>query len=114
LRYLLKAMEKIEEALIKMGYRKLKSNIWAKPVAFHLFFFETDKMLWSNFFKGKDEGSICIWNTEIYKEKDWEINGKSPFLLFLKYTEQCTKIDVRSVDSEFKFLTEEEMYKLIL
>jgi hypothetical protein len=44
-------MEKIEEALTKMEYRKLKNNVWAKPVTFHLFLFEMDKKLWTNFFQ---------------------------------------------------------------
>jgi hypothetical protein len=101
-----------EEILTKMGYRQLREDVWAKPVAFHLFLFEMDKMLWTNFFKGAKDGSICVWNTETYKEKDWEVDGKSPFLLFLKYTEQCTKIDVRNVDSEFEFLTVGEFANL--
>lgn len=108
-------MEKIEKCLIQMGYRKLKHDVWAKPVAFHLFFFEMDKMLWTNFFKGKDN-AMCIWNSETYKEDDWKINDNDPpnFLSFLKYTEQYTRIDVRGEDSQFEFLTDEEMYKLIL
>jgi len=96
-----------------MGYRELKNGIWAKPVAFHLFFFEMDKMLWTNFFKGADN-TMCVWNTETYKEKDWEVDGKEEFLLFLKYTEQYTKTDTRNVDSEFEFLTDEELYKIIM
>jgi len=107
-------MENLERELIKMGYRQLRKDVWAKPVAFHLFLFEMDKMLWTNFFKGAKDGSFNIWNSEKYKEKDWEVDGKSSFLLFLKYTEQYTKIDVRNVDSEFEFMTEEELYKLIL
>lgn len=108
--------EQIERSLMKMGYRKLsRPGVWAKPVAFCLFLFEMDKMLWTNFFKGNDN-SFQIWNTETYKKEDWEVEGKEEeeFLLFLKYTEQYTRIDVRNVDSEFEFLTEEEMYKLIL
>lgn len=96
-----------------MGYRQLRKGVWAKPVAFHLFFFETDKMLWTNFFKGAND-TMLVWNTETYKEKDWEVDGKPNFLLFLKYTEQYTRIDTRNVDSEFEFMTEEELYKLIL
>lgn len=97
-----------------MGYRHLvRKNVWAKPVAFHLFLFEMDKMLWTNFFKAAS-GQMCIWNTETYVEKNWELEGKSSFLLFLKYTEQYTRIDTRNVDSEFEFMTEEELYKLIL
>jgi len=104
----------IETDLIKMGYRQLRKDVWAKPVAFHLFLFEMDKMLWTNFFKGPKDGDFNIWNSEKYKEKDWEVDGKSSFLLFLKYTEQYTKIDVRNVDSEFEFMTDEKLYKLIL
>lgn len=107
-------MENFERELIKMGYRQLRKDVWAKPVAFHLFMFETDKMLWTNFFKGANDGALCIWNSETYKEKDWEVDGKSSFLLFLKYSEQYTKIDIRNVDSEFEFITNEETYNLIL
>lgn len=106
-------MENLEGELIKMGYRQLREGVWAKPVAFHLFLFEKDKMLWTNFFKGQND-TLLVWNTETYKEKDWEVDGKSSFLLFLKYTEQYTRIDTRNVDSEFEFMTEEELYKLIL
>jgi len=106
-------MENFERELIKMGYRQLRKDVWAKPVAFHLFLFEMDKMLWTNFFKGAND-SMQIWNTETYIEKDWEVDGKSSFLLFLKYTEQYTRSDTRNVDSEFEFMTEEELYKLIL
>lgn len=97
-----------------MGYRELKQGVWAKPVAFHLFLFEEDKMLWTNFFKTPDKNSICIWNSEEYKEKDWEVDGEPNFLLFLKYTEQYTRIDVRNTESHFEFLTPEEINKLIL
>ncbi len=106
-------MEKFEEILIKMGYRALKSGVWAKPVAFQLFLFEMDKMLWTNFFKGND-GVLCIWNSEFYKEKDWESDEKPSFLLFLKYTEQYTRIDIRNTDSEFEFLSIAELISLNL
>jgi hypothetical protein len=105
--------EKIEQGLMKMGYRTLKPGIWAKPVAFHLFLFEMDKMLWTNFFKGNN-GQMLVWNTETYKQKDWEVDGKDEFLLFLKYTEQYARIDTRNVDSEFEFMTDQEIYSLIL
>jgi len=106
-------MEQIKKDLIKMGYRELKEGTWAKPVAFHLFLFELDKMLWTNFFKGA-EGSILIWNTETYKEKDWEVDGKQSFLMFLKYTEQYTRIDTRNENSEFEFLSIAELISLNL
>lgn len=109
-------MENFDKILTQMGYRKLKPGVWAKPVSFHLFMFEMDKMLWTNFFKSADNSKMLIWNTETYKEDDWKINDEDPpnFLYFLKYTEHFTRIDVRGTDSEFEFLTEEEMYKLIL
>jgi len=106
-------MENFERDLVKMGYRSLKPKIWAKPVAFHLFLFEEEKLLWTNFFKGVD-GQMLIWNTETYKEKDWEVDGKEEFLLFLKYTEQYTRIDTRNVDSEFEFLSIIELCSLNL
>lgn len=106
-------MQNFEEILIKMGYRTLKKGVWAKPVAFHLFLFEMDKMLWTNFFKGNNN-AMLVWNTETYKEEDWGVDGKPNFLLFLKYTEQYTRIDTRNVDSEFEFLTDQEIYSLIL
>jgi NAD-dependent SIR2 family protein deacetylase len=107
--------ERIEQSLLKMGYRELKQGIWAKPVAFHLFLFEMDKMLWTNFFRGT-ENTMCIWNTETYKEDDYKIKDSniSAFLSFLKYTEQYTRIDTRNVDSEFEFFTEKEIYKQLL
>ena len=57
---------------------------------------------------------MLIWNTETYKEKDWEVDGKEEFLLFLKYTEQYTRIDTRNVDSEFEFLSIIELCSLNL
>jgi hypothetical protein len=62
-------MKNFERELIKMGYRHLvRKDVWAKPVAFHLFLFETDKN---------------------------------------------TRTDTRNEASEFEFMTEEELYKLL-
>lgn len=106
--------EKIQQDLIKMGYRSIDMGIWGKPVAFHLFVFNEVTLKWHNFFRAANGDSICVWNSEEYKETDWEVDGEPNFLLFLKYTEQSTKISVRNPESKFEFLTSEEIYKVIL
>lgn len=106
--------EKAEQSLMKMGYRELKQGIWAKPVAFHLFLFEMDKRIWTNFFKGA-ENTMCIWDSKTFEEVDWVVDGVPfTFTSFLKYTEQYTKTDTRNVDSEFEFVTDQEICSLIL
>jgi len=107
-------MEKNEEILTSMGYRLLKPGVWAKPVAYHLFMFEVDKKLWTNFFKGANE-ALCIWNSETYKEEDWvtDAGGEPDFLYFLKYSEYNTRSDTSNYSS-FEFLTAKEVWELNL
>jgi len=88
----------MKDLLISMGYRELRINVWAKPVGFHLFMFELDKKLFTNYFKS-NTGELCIWNSEIYEPDE---NVKNDFLNFLKYTECYTRNSIQ-IESEFQF-----------
>lgn len=83
--------------LLKMGYREITPNVWAKPVGMCLFTFETEKLKFTNWFMGRDS-TYHIWNTAKFDES---INE---FLLFLKESEKRTRITVGE-HSSFDFLT---------
>lgn len=53
----------IEDALLQMGYRKLRDG-WFKPVSFHVLCVKFDKLkpIFQNWFLGKDK-QLHLWNS---------------------------------------------------
>jgi hypothetical protein len=100
-------MSEKELILTSMGYRKMKDEIWAKPVGMHLFMYELETDTFTNWFKSSD--IIQIWNSEIY-EKDESV--EKDFLQFIKYAETYTKTDYPGY-SEFEFLTLTQQFELL-
>lgn len=92
----------IDRDLTAMGYRKMKSNLYAKPVACNLFTFDVDTYQWKNLFKGVD-GEIHIWDSTKFGSSD-------DLLSCLKFTEAYTKLF--SLPSEFHFYNIEDLFEL--
>lgn len=105
--------------LLSMGYRPMddiNKPIFGKPIGYHLFTFELDKLLWTNWFKSNCDpntksdlhiNGMCIWNSIKYTADDWETidtNTETGFIQFLKSTEKYTNIQTGN-NSNFEFIT---------
>lgn len=96
-----------EEALLSMGYRRVKTDIYAKPIGFQFITVELKPVpLISNWFKGADGVDTMLWNTDTYTEEDI-------FIDWIKAYESTTRLDVHScVNTKFHFLTLEQKLEL--
>ena len=60
-----------EEALLSMGYRRVKADTYAKPIGFQLITVELKPVpLISNWFKGADGVDTMLWDTYTYTEDE--------------------------------------------
>lgn len=86
-----------------MGYRAIKpdASIWAKPIGYHLFFYDINAKKFIN----------CIDGGKGWNES--EFNGKSDFLAWLKNTE-CWSYTQWDGNSSFEFLSNEELLECYL
>lgn len=78
-------------ALSAMGYRDMGAGRWAKPVGYHLFTFEMDRMQWANWF-GDVSGQISVWESKLFFKENASDFEKS--LDFLKGVEAYTRINI--------------------
>lgn len=72
----------IRQSLSSMCYREVKPGKWLKPVGLHIFSYEEDKKLWSNWFKDAT-GKISLWQSEEIVDGD--------FIVCLKELEAYSK-----------------------
>lgn len=96
-------MNNIIKDLISMGYREVVTNFYAKPVGFHFLTFEIDKLLFTNWFKGKDN-STHIWNSDTYTDE--ETDGE--FLGWIKSVEMYTRINAGDI-SNYEFINQTDI-----
>jgi hypothetical protein len=89
----------IKLALTKMGYRELEKNVWAKPIANHLFTYDLEKSEWLNIFKGLTD-KILVWNSHNFGV----LENEADFLRKLKMCES-TNISSGNEETNFEFLT---------
>ena len=100
-------MEKIKDALLKMGYRTMSPGVFGKPLGHTLITFEIDKMLLTQWFTSPD-GKPCIWNSEI-------LNAEDDFLIQIKTIETYgIRVGIGNYSSSFEFLTPEQVMSGIL
>lgn len=86
-----------------MGYRKMKGDIWGKPIGYCLLIARVDNGVWvlRGFFRGGDE-KIYVWASRNFDCLDT-----------LKSAEQeCFHISYTS--SSFEFMSNEEYFESIL
>jgi len=78
-------------ALSSMCYRRQgTTNVWAKPVAHHLFVLDVETMEWSNWFIGREEEEKCIWETKVLSLPEGD--SDATYLSCLKEIERYTRL----------------------
>ena len=101
-------MNKQEQQLISIGYRELESNIWGKPVGFHLFLYDIKRREWSNHFIGKNKQSL-IWETSIFNKEE-----EDELIESIGVVEQYTRIDMGTWEHPLNFTTQKENIEQLL
>lgn len=96
-----------KEALVSMGYRCVKNDIYAKPIGFQFITVELKPVLLiSNWFKDANGVKTMLWDTSEY-------DGEGTFLDWIKGYESNTRLNVHTgVNTEFHFLTLEQKLEL--
>lgn len=103
----------VRKALISMGYRKMKPDVYGKPVATSLYLVRLngEQVEWENRFRNM-KGEIAVWDREEMPAQD-----KFSFetaLVWLKYQE-CWKGDLRpNLPSNFEFASLAETLSEVL
>ncbi len=96
----------VRQALQAMGYREMKPGTWGKPVGFVLFTFEEDTNTLTNWFRAVT-GEVMVYNANKLTPDAVERYG-SP-LYQIKEFECFARTDVSGVNSQFEFMTLEEV-----
>lgn len=92
--------------LMSMGYRSLAEDIWAKPVGYNVFIFDTKKMRWCSYFSACDDGKMYPNTIQDYQSDNFE-----SFLQFIKEQEHDNTL--RNGDyTGFEFLTNKDQFEV--
>jgi hypothetical protein len=52
----------VRQQLHDMGYRALEGDVWAKPVGYSIFVYETKSGAWTQRFRSAKDGSTLVWS----------------------------------------------------
>lgn len=94
----------MEQTLRKLGYRLMKTDVWGKPVGYHLFTVHRKNRKWTftNHFKGAN-GKLLVYSSAAVADE-----------AELKMAETDTRLLHVGWDSDFGFLSREEMFDAVM
>lgn len=94
----------MKKDILTMGYREISENYWSKPVGYSMYVisFKDNQYKFINYFVGID-GDIHVYESKVIED-----------LRELKEAESYTKQINNGVDSQFQFLSDEQIYEMYL
>jgi hypothetical protein len=99
-------LDEVRLALLAMGYRKARPSKWAKPVGYHLFTFNEEKMEWANWFRSMDGQILAYERRHFPASADYDPGRHIRHLTPLRRLKECeawSRTDVASESgSEFQ------------